>query len=172
MSLFTGMAAGVAGTLAMDVFSAAMNRGGTVLEGRGAAPGVARLGRGVQPAQAEAVATDDATVRAGTAVFRAATGEEPAPEYRRWLGTLAHYGFGISAGVGYALVSARLPAIRAGFGTLYGLCVWAIADETIMPALGLSRGPGTLTPDVHAYAIGGHLAFGAALEGTYRALDA
>jgi hypothetical protein len=171
MRLFVGLTAGLAGTLAMDAFSAAVNRGGSRLEAWGAAPGRDRLFRGVQPAQADGGATDDATIRAGTAAFRALTGGEPGCSARRWLGTLAHYGFGISAGIGYAFASAKLPALRAGFGTLYGLLVWAAADETLMPALGLSRPPTRLTPGLHAYAIGGHLAFGAGLEAAYRSLE-
>lgn len=171
MRLLEGMAAGLAGTLAMDAFSAAVSRGGTEREANGAAPGGDRLFRGVQPAQADGAATDDATVRAGTAAYRAVTGDEPNGAERRWLGTLAHYGFGISAGVGYALASEKFSALRSGFGTLYGLFVWAAADEGLMPALGLSRPPARLTPGMHAYAIGGHLAFGAALEAALRAVE-
>ncbi len=88
----------------------------------------------------------------------------------RWLGTGAHYAFGAALGVIYAIGSNRAPALRTGWGVLYGSFVWAIADEGAMPALGLSRGPRELPVGVHAYALAGHWAYGAALEGSMRLL--
>jgi hypothetical protein len=127
----------------MDTFSAGVARARHGREARGAAPGRRRYGRGVQPAQAKASGEQDATVRAGTATYRAVTGAEPADAARPWLGVAAHYAFGAAA---------------------------ALADETPIPALGLSRGPRDLSPGVHPYALTGHVAYGAALEATRRLL--
>jgi putative membrane protein len=133
-------------------------------EGTGAAPGGDRVGRGVQPPQAEIRADEDATVKSASIAYRAVTGEEPDREAKRWLGSAMHYAFGAGVGLTYGLVAARASWIRAGHGTFYGALVWAIADEGIMPALGLSRGPGELSRGVLAYGLGGHFVFGAVLD--------
>jgi hypothetical protein len=163
-----GMAGGLLGSFAMNQFARVVSAGGTRREGEGAAPGGDRVGRGVQPPQAEGRAEEDATAQTGAAAYRAITGIEPDRDTRRRLGSAAHYAFGGAVGMAYGLLSTRVPSVRAGFGTFYGALVWAIADEGVMPALGLSRGPRQLTPGVLAYGLLGHFVFGAALESTLR----
>lgn len=163
-----GLAAGLLGALAMNLFARAVNSMSNGREADGAAPGHDRVGRGMQPPQAQGRADHDAAVRVGTAAYRAITDREPAPEVQRWLGAAAHYAFSVAISVPYVFLADRLPFIRACFGTLYGTAVWAVADEGIMPALGLSRSPRQLPPGVHAYALAGHLVYGATLEGVRR----
>jgi hypothetical protein len=163
-STLAGALGGLAGSLAMNLFGRALLRVRGGREAPGAAPGADRTGRGVQPAQSEGSADEDATVRAASGLYRSVIGHEPDRITRRQLGSAAHYAFGAGAGAAYGLLAARLPALRAGSGTFYGALVWALADEGLMPALGLSRGPRRLSPAVHAYALAGHVVFGAALE--------
>jgi hypothetical protein len=168
-----GLAGGVLGALAMNTFAHAVNTVSGGREADGAAPGGDRVGRGVQPPQADGRAENDAATRLGTVAYRAVSGSQPSPAARSWLGRGMHYAFSASLGVCYALVARRVPALRAGYGTLYGAAVWMVADEMIVPAMGLSRGPRQLPVGVHAYALAGHLVFGATLEAVMRAqLDA
>ena len=52
----------------------------------------------------------------------------------------------------------------------YGTAVWAVADELLVPAMGLSDPP-TRTPlRRHLYVLVGHWAYGAMLELVQRAL--
>ena len=164
MTIVRGVVGGLLGAAAMDAFSAAVSlaRGGP--EAQGAAPGLTRYGRGVQPAQADGTAAQDAAVKAGSAVFETVAGHEPAPQAKPLVGVAAHYGLGATAGLLYAVLARRMPALRAGYGTFYGTLVWAIADEGIVPALGLSRKARDLSPGIHAFALGGHFAYGATLE--------
>jgi hypothetical protein len=166
------MAGGLLGSFAMNQFARVVSDGGTRREAEGAAPGGDRVGRGVQPPQAEGRAEEDATVQSSAAAYRAITGLEPDRDTRRRLGTAAHYAFGGALGIAYGILSTRMPSVRAGFGTLYGALVWALADEGVMPALGLSRGPRQLTPGVLAYGLLGHFVFGAALESALRLAEA
>jgi uncharacterized membrane protein YagU involved in acid resistance len=163
-----GLAGGLLGALAMNLFARAVRIGNHGLEAAGAAPGHDRDGRGMQPPQAEQCADQDAAVKAGTVAYRAVAGHNPRRAVQPWLGSAAHYGFGAATGLCYALASDRAPALRTGFGTLYGSLVWAIADEGVMPALGLSRGPRQLPLGVHAYALCGHWVYGATLEAVMR----
>lgn len=171
MRILAGLAGGVMATLAMDAYVWALSAGGRQREAEDATPGGDRLARGVQPAQAEGSSSHDAPVRVGAAAYRAVTGDEPERSVRPWLGTAAHYGLGLAAGLCYGIAIDRAPWLRAGFGTLYGALVWVVADEGLVPAAGLSRRPLQLSPSVHAFALGGHLAFGAALEGTVRLIS-
>jgi hypothetical protein len=159
-----GFAAGCVAGFAMNTYGRLI----TVLthghEGSGAAPGTDRVGRGMQPPQAVSRAEQDAAVRIGSAGYGLATGQIPTREGGRRLGTAAHYAFSGALGAGYFLTAKHAPIVTGCYGTLYGTLVWVAADETAMPALGLSRGPGELGPGVHAYALTGHWVYGASLE--------
>jgi hypothetical protein len=147
----------------MNMFGRAMN----AVNGReaeGAAPGADRHGRGAQPPQAVGRAEDDAAVRTGSMAYRGLTGEEPDRDTRRRLGVAAHYAFGAATGALYGLAPTRHSAVRAGYGTLYGTLIWAIADEGLLPAMGLSRGPRSLPAAVVLYSLAAHLVYGATLE--------
>lgn len=162
--LLIGFAGGMVGGLAMNLFARAARgvRGG--LEAPGASPGGDRDGRGAQPPQAVGRADADGAVKVGTIAYRSVTGEEPARALKPWLGTAAHYAFSGAAGAVYMLAGDHFPALRRGRGTYYGSLVWAFADETMMPALGLSRAPSELAAGVHAYSLASHLVWGATLD--------
>jgi len=152
-----GIAAGLAGGAAMNVFS-------RIVAGD-------RHGRGVQPRQAKRSPNVDAAVKTGVGAYRAVTGHEPPRRLRPALGSASHYAFSASLGMTYAIASDTLPIIRTGFGTVFGALVWALADEIITPALGLSRSPRELPIGVHAYSLGGHEVFGATVEAITRWAD-
>ncbi len=159
-----GFLAGCVAGLAMNLYGRLI----TVLthghEGRGAAPGADRVGRGMQPPQAVSRAEQDAAVRIGATAYDLATGQTPTREGRLRLGSAAHYAFSGALGIGYFFAAKRAPIVASGYGALYGTFVWAAADETAMPALGLSRGPRQLGFGVHAYSLTGHWVYGASLE--------
>jgi hypothetical protein len=164
-----GVIGGLLGGLAMNLFTRAVAATTGGHEARGVAPGLNRIGRGMQPPQAQGRADNDAAVRLGSATYRALTGREPDRALRLRLGATAHYGFSAAVGVCYMVLAQRVPSLRAGFGGLYGALVWAAADEGAMPALGLSRGPRALTPGLHVYSLFGHWVYGATLEAVRRA---
>jgi uncharacterized membrane protein YagU involved in acid resistance len=107
-------------------------------------------------------------VRTGKIVYHALTGYQPSRDVEAWLGTGAHYAFGAALGVCYGLASRRVPSLRAGVGVLYGTLVWAVADEAVIPAAGLSRPAEALPPGLHLYAWCGHWIYGATLETVMR----
>jgi uncharacterized membrane protein YagU involved in acid resistance len=165
-----GFAAGLAASFAMNVFARIASANNTQREAAGAAPGSDRSGRGVQPPQAVGNAANDSTVRSASAVYETVTGHPPDPAMKPWLGGAGHYLFGGAAGAIYGVLAPRSEAIRAGFGTVYGSTVWAMADEGVLPVLGLSRGPRQLPPGVQLYSLFGHWVYGATLESVRRGL--
>lgn len=163
-----GFAGGLLAGFAMNTFARAVNAMSDGTEATGAAPGSDRVGRGAQPPQAAGPADDDAAVRVARIASRALTGREPSRHSRLQLGSAVHYMFSGVLGAWYAVVAERAPAVRAGHGALYGTAVWIVADEMIMPALGLSRGPRQLPVGVHAYALTSHWVYGLTLESVTR----
>ena len=91
-------------------------------------------------------------------------------EARAPAGTALHYAFGAALGLVYGVAGARLPALRAGYGMLYGAAVSLVADEVAVPALRLSPPAREVSAVNHLRGFASHLVFGLALEGTRRLL--
>jgi uncharacterized membrane protein YagU involved in acid resistance len=163
-SVLAGVAGGLIAGWTMNMFSRAAAAIGGGREAPGAAPGRDRFGRGAQPPQALSTADCDATVLVGSAVYRTVAGRAPNRDVQPWIGSATHYAFSAAVGAAYVLAVRRAPLLRRGRGLLYGAVVWSVADETVMPALGVSRGPRSLDPRVHAYALLAHLVYGATLD--------
>ena len=107
--------------------------------------------------------------RAVEVVARHVTSEPISPKRREQFGSLLHYGFGATAGALYGLLSRRWPGVTVGGGLAYATGVWIVADEAIVPAMGLADPPHRTPLRRHAYALAGHWAYGAALEAVRRA---
>ena len=122
----------------------------------------------MQPPQALDRADRDAAVQVGSLAYKVTTSRTPPPASKVQLGAAAHYTFSATVGLIYGVLAARYPAIRSGFGVMYGTLVWAIADEGVVPALGLSRSPRELSAGIHLYSLIGHAIFSATLEGVRR----
>ncbi len=85
------------------------------------------------------------------------------PEERKGTASEAvHYGTGAAFGALFGVLAPRLaaPAILAGLA--YGVAVWLVADETLVPTLGLSKKPWKYPASTHAKALASHLVYGAA----------
>jgi len=97
------------------------------------------------------------------------------PEQRHPLaGQLVHYSFGAGWGGLYGLALESLPAAAGGpVGALaFGTMVWAVGDNTILPLFRLSAWPHKYPPQVHAFALGAHLAYGLGTWGGVEAAGA
>lgn len=123
-------------------------------------------------AQSDAGEQDEpATVKAAGLLSETVTGE-PIPEpYKEPAGSAVHYGFGAFVGGVYGALGEFLPGVRAGFGTAYGAGVAVVADEALVPALGLAPPAQDVPVETHAYGVVSHLVFGAALEGSRRLIE-
>src|SRR3954451_7297836 len=162
--LLAGVAGGLIAGWTMNMFGRAAAAIGGGREAPGAAPGPDRFGRGAQPPQALRTADCDASVLLGSAVYRTVAGRDPDRHVQPWIGSAMHYAFSATVGAAYVLAVRKAPVLRGGRGLLYGALVWSVADETVMPALGVSRGPRSLDPRVHAYALLAHLVYGVTLD--------
>jgi hypothetical protein len=96
------------------------------------------------------------------AVARELTADPP-----RALQHAVHWCYGIQMGVAYALLRRR---VRAP-GMLFGLGVWLVADEALLPLLGLSETPEAYPARVHAEMLAAHAIYGGVTEMVQRQFE-
>lgn len=162
--MLAGLAGGLAGAWVMNRFQEATAGPPGRHEVPGAAPGIHREGRGPQPAQAEYHAQDDATARLGDMASAAVLGRRLDERERVHAGALVHFAFGAATGATYGCMAERWPGVAGGAGLPFGMAVWALADQGLVPALGLKPGPRRQPRPLLAYSALSHLLFGATLE--------
>ncbi|MDG6078641.1 DUF1440 domain-containing protein [Erythrobacter litoralis] len=80
------------------------------------------------------------------------------------------FAFGGLLGAAYGVAARLLPEVTAGRGTLFGTGIYALFDEVLVPATGLSGDPEDSPPRTHAFAFGAHLLFGGVAETVRRLL--
>jgi putative membrane protein len=79
-------------------------------------------------------------------------------------GEAVHYAMGGASGMIFGAASEIIPDATVGAGLPFGTAVWLIADDLVVPALGLSK-PVTDRPlSEHAYALSSHLVYGLATD--------
>ncbi len=173
--LAAGVVAGLAAAWTMNRFQAALSR---FMEGEERSHGAQSLQQGSPQhgiagelqSRGKDSEQDDAPARLANAIAVAALDHELTEREKEAAGTAFHYAMGATSGALYGAVAEIIPGVKAGAGLPFGAAVWVIADEGIVPALGLSK-PATEYPiSIHAYAFTSHLIFGLTTEVVRRAM--
>ncbi len=85
-------------------------------------------------------------------------------------GEAVHYAMGATSGLIYGIASEIAPITTVGLGLPFGAAVWLVADDVVVPALGLAK-PATEYPlSTHAYALSSHLVYGLTTDIVRRAV--
>jgi len=85
-------------------------------------------------------------------------------------GEAMHYAMGATSGLIYGIASEIAPMTTVGLGFPFGAAVWLVADDVVVPALGLAK-PATEYPlSTHAYALSSHLVYGLTTDIVRRAV--
>ena len=179
MNIYKGVAAGVAGGLVgsfvMNQFQAALGKlmeneershGAQSLQQGSPDHGIGRelAERGVDEPD------DDAASRTGNAVSELVFHHHLTKSEKEKAGAAAHYAMGVGSGAIYGAVAEMMPAATVAEGLPFGAAVWVLADEAVVPALGLSRNPTDYPASIHAYSIASHLVYGLTTELVRRAV--
>jgi len=172
-SVTKGLAAGVAGglvaSLVMNQFQALL---GKLMQDQSRSHGAQSLqqgspdhgiGRELQERGSDAP-DDNAAVRAGNAVSVFVFNHKLSKPEKEVAGAIAHYAMGATSGAIYGAVAEIVPLTTMAEGVPFGAAVWAIADEAIVPALGLSKSASKYPLSTHAYSFASHLVFGLTTE--------
>lgn len=75
-------------------------------------------------------------------------------------GEAMHYAMGGTSGMIFGAASEIVPETSVGAGLPFGTAVWLIADDLVVPALGLSKPVSDVPLSQHAYALSSHLVYG------------
>ncbi len=111
-----------------------------------------------------------ATVKAAAAISKEVFGHELAAEEENIAGSAVHYAMGTVSGAVYGAASEIVPAAAIGSGLFFGAAVWLIADEGLVPALGLSRASHEYPLGIHLYGLTAHLVYGLTADAARRLL--
>jgi putative membrane protein len=155
MSTWRGLAAGVLGGL---VGSWIMTQFHVAIYGRGVTD--TREPQSHRPVSAQ----DDATTKTADVIARVTTQRQLSRREKQIGGPAVHYAFGASAGALYGLLSAHTPAVQRGAGVPFGIAVWLVADEVMLPLLRLAKGPRAYPAAVHLEMLAAHIVFGLATD--------
>jgi hypothetical protein len=163
--LVLGVAGGVAGVLAMNGFwkLAGKPSGDPIVEGDSALDDISLVGR-------QREEDESAPQAAGRVVYEQVTGEAPGEETSMLLANLVHWGQGLTMAAGYGALRADRPRLDIVGGLLFGAGLWLVADELLVPLLGLAEGPTKHSADAHVKSLGAHLVYGLATAAATQAL--
>lgn len=179
MSIYKGIAAGAtAGLVASFVMNQFQSAWGKLMENEERSHGAQSLQqgspeRGIGRELAERGVDepgDDATIRTANAVSELVLHHHLAKSEKEKAGAVVHYAFGVSTGAMYGALAELVPAATVCEGTAFGAAVWLLADEGVVPALGLSRKPSEYPLSVHTHAFVSHLVYGLTTELVRRAV--
>ena len=115
---------------------------------------------------------EPATVKLANALSRQVFNHELAPKEKAPAGNAVHYAFGAAAGALYGVLAEARATSRLGFGTLFGSMLWFVADEIVVPRLGLSGAASEYSASTHASALASHLVYGVTTDLVRRGLRA
>lgn len=104
---------------------------------------------------------DNAAERTANIVAVKVFDRELSRSEKRTGGEVSHYVFGAVTGAIYGGAAEVLPEVAIGAGLPFGAAVWLVADEIVVPALGLSKSAAAYPVSKHAYALASHLVYGA-----------
>lgn len=82
-----------------------------------------------------------------------------------------HWLYGISWGIGYALLSRRFRGAPVIAGILFGSALWFFGDELAVPTLGLAPTAERFPVSTHLKALSAHLGYGLGVDVVHRAAN-
>jgi putative membrane protein len=91
------------------------------------------------------------------------------PQTRASAAQALHYAFGIGVGAVYGALAESNPRVTQFGGVVFGLGVWAAADEISMSLFGLAPPPDERPPLAHTYSVLSHVVYGLTTESVRRA---
>jgi putative membrane protein len=153
--LVAGAAAGLAATFVMSQFQAGWSA---------ASEHMRRDSNGAGKAKSSGNGEEPATVKAAEAITKKVAGHKLPENKKEMAGSIVHYAFGTANGVLYGVLSEYVPQARFGYGTLFGIGLWAAADEIAVPAFGLAKLPTENPPEEHLRGLASHLVYGLATD--------
>lgn len=90
--------------------------------------------------------------------------------HRAAAATTTEFAFGMLSAAVYGALAESVPAVTAGYGTLFGAVLFTGASEAVLPALGWVPAPSRRTPVQHVGGLAGNVVYGITTEAVRRLL--
>ena len=103
---------------------------------------------------------EPATTKAAEGISEGLFDHELSESEKKIAEPAVHYAMGAASGLIYGIASEIEPMTTVGAGLPFGTAVWLIADDIVVPALGLAKPPTEYPLSTHAYALSSHLVYG------------
>lgn len=113
---------------------------------------------------------EPATVKAAEQISEGVFGHKLTKSEKDPSGEAMHYAMGGGSGMIYGVAAEIEPLTTFGAGLPFGTAVWIVADDLVVPALGLSKPVTDFPLSTHAYGLSSHLVYGFTTEVTRRAV--
>lgn len=113
---------------------------------------------------------EPATVKAAKEISESIFDHRLTKSEKEPAGEFVHYAMGAASGLIYGAAAEVAPVTAFGTGLPFGTAVWLIADDVIVPALGLAKSPAEYPLSTHAYALSSHLVYGLTTDLVRRAV--
>ena len=104
------------------------------------------------------------TGKLATAVAEPVVGRQLTQQEKQAASQGVHYGFGTLMGTVYGTVAEAAPGITSLLGIPAGVLLFLMADETGVPAAGLSKPPTQMPASTHLYGLASHIIYGLTTE--------
>lgn len=173
--ILVGLLGGVAGVIAMDLFSQQIlplltqDKEGEESRDQGnGQPGneqeqpldsISLVGEQHRP-------NESATAALGRILYHWATDEDPNKKTKTTLSYGVHWAYGIGQGAVYASARGPVEGLDVAGGLAFGTALWLLGDEIVVPLLGLQGGPTASGVTNHLNRLAMHLVYGAATAAT------
>ncbi|MEO8218187.1 MAG: DUF1440 domain-containing protein [Acidobacteriota bacterium] len=153
-----GALGGLAGAFLMNYSHTAWSKGSKIVkEALDSQPNVEKKSDGDADDSSE---DENATEKMAEAISKTLFDHELTDDEKKPASIAVHYGFGMTMGALFGAIAELEPRAAAGVGLPFGTALWAVADEVVVPAAGLSEKPATYPLSTHAEALVAHLVFG------------
>ena len=160
--LLAGLAAGLAGTAAMTLFQTCWSKAQKDLSKQKGSNESADSNR------QESSQEEPSTVKVANQISETILHRDLRTNEKEPASYAVHFAFGTLMGGIYGISSEYLKVARTGYGLLHGLGLWAGADATVLPAIGLSQPPTERSAGELTYEILAHAVYGVSSETTRR----
>lgn len=107
------------------------------------------------------------TAKVANRVFRLWKGRDLNGAEKGPAGELVHYVFGIANAVLFGILMSAFGVVGIAWGVAFGAALFVLADELLLWAVGLAKGPWNYALYIHVYAFASHVAYGLALGSGY-----
>jgi len=111
-----------------------------------------------------------ATIQAAEAAANAVGRALPPDRKRQALGgKVIHYAYGVFWGAAFALAARAVAPRRPGAaGLAFGLVLWLVSDEVLVPLFRFSHSPSRYPTSTHLKGLASHLVYGIATDAGWR----